>query len=168
MTLNEMIDARRSVRKYKSTPLPREVLQEVLDAGRRAPSAKNQQNWHFTAVESTALRQGLVDACFGQAMVGQAPVCLVVWASEDQSMPCGQSAASVDCSIATSFMVLKATELGLGTCWLGAFNPNLVKSMLNLPGGATVVAVMPLGYADEAPAPRGRKPLEEISDIREE
>lgn len=168
MTLNEILRKRRSIRQYKPDPLPAETIQQVLEAGRLAPSGKNQQNWHFTVVTSGALRGRMVDACLGQAMVGQAPAVLVVWAGSDSMMHCNQSAATVDCSIATTCMMLKATELGIGTCWLGAFNADGVKNILNLPEGAVVVAVLTMGIPDEAPFARSRKPLPEISDIREE
>lgn len=166
MTFDQIVSSRRSVRKYKADPVPEKDLTAILEAGRLAPSAKNTQNWHFTAVQNAAAREKLVDACSGQAMVGEAPVALVVWAESDRLMSCGQSAASVDCSIALSFMMLKATELGLGTCWLGAFDPEAVKTVLGLPAEATVVSVMPVGYADEAPAARPRKALGEVSEVR--
>lgn len=166
MTLDQTILNRRSIRKYQSRPVPRETLNQVLEAGRLAPSAKNQQDWHFTVVESAALRAQLAEACCGQQMVAQAPVTLVLWSQAERVMNCGQSMASVDCSIALSFMLLKAAELGLGTCWLGAFYADRVREVLQLPQDATVVAVTPLGWPDEQPAARARKPLEEICDYR--
>ena len=81
-------------------------------------------------------------------------------------MGCGQSAATVDCSIALSFMLLRATELGLGSCWLGAFDANAVKRTLALPEDAVVVAVTPLGHPAEQPAPRPRKNPSEVFDLR--
>ena len=75
---------------------------------------------------------------------------------------CGQSTATIDCSIALSFMILEATELGLGTCWLGSVDPETVKEVLDLPKDYTVVAVSPLGYPAEVPAPRPRKSIDQI------
>lgn len=167
MTFDEIVRSRRSIRSYKNDPVPRAQLVAVLEAGRLAPSARNVQSWQFTAVQNAALRAQLVAACGGQKMVGEAPVVLVVWASTDFMMNCGQSSAAVDCSIALSFMMLKAAELGLGTCWLGYFFADQVKAVLGLPENATVVAVTPLGLPNEAPDARPRKTLEEVSAILE-
>lgn len=153
MTFDEILAARRSVRKYTDEAVSDGDLSAVLQAGRLAPSAKNEQRWHFTAVKDAATRERLVAACKGQGMVGEAPVDLVIWAENDRLMGCGQSTASIDCAIALSFMMLKATELGLGTCWLGAFSAPEVKDILALPQEAIVVAVMPLGHPAESPAP---------------
>lgn len=167
MTLDDIIQKRRSIRRYENRSIDRAMLMQVLDAGRLAPSARNAQTWHFTAVENQDLRAQLVPACNNQAMIGEAPVSLVVWSRGERTMGCGQSTASVDCSIALSFMMLKATELGLGTCWLGAFDARAVKSALSLPEDAVVVAVSPMGWPAERPEPRPRKMIDEVVDIIE-
>lgn len=166
MTVMEAIEARRSVRSYSSRPVTQQELEAVLEAGRLAPSARNRQAWHFTAVRDAALRARLMAACKDQKQVGEAPVTLVVWAEDDPVMACGQSASTVDCSIALSFMLLRAAELGLGTCWLGAFDAGMVREVLGLPAGAVPVAVTPLGHPAEQPAARPRKAPEEVWDIR--
>ena len=157
MTFDEIVKARRSIRAYKDTPVERDTLLAVLEAGRLAPSARNRQEWHFTVVTNQKLREQLAVACCGQSMVAQAPAAIVVWGTKEHVMTCKQSAASVDCSIALTHMMLKATELGLGTCWLGAFKADEVSQALSLPADAIIVAVTPLGYPDEAPAARPRK-----------
>ena len=167
MTFNEIVKTRRSIRAYKDTPIERDTLLSVLEAGRLAPSARNRQDWHFTVVTNQKLREQLALACCGQAMVSQAPVAIVIWCSKEDMMTCRQSAATVDCSIALTVMMLKATELGLGTCWLGAFKANEVSRVLNLPPGSVIVAVTPLGYPDETPAARPRKSPDLIYDFRE-
>ena len=167
MTFDELIRLRRSIRSYEERSVSRESINKVLEAGRLAPSASNGQNWHFTAVTNPVLRHRLMEACSNRKQVGQAPLTLVIWATTDRQMRCGQSTASVDCSIAMTFMMLKAADLGLGTCWLGAFDADMVKQVLNLDDSAVVVAVTPLGYPAESPEAKPRKPLEEISDIRE-
>lgn len=166
MTVLEAIQSRRSIRRYSSRPVEPEALERVLEAGRLAPSARNQQTWHFTVVRDSALRQQLMAACREQPQVGQAPVTLVIWSDVDRKMDCGQSAATVDCSIALSFMMLQATAEGLGTCWLGAFSAPEVQRVLSLPATATVVAVTPLGYPEEAPEARPRKTAAEVIDLR--
>jgi nitroreductase len=113
-------------------------------------------------VRNHDLRQKMVAACGDQGMVGEAAVNLVVCGVNDRPMLCGQGINAIDCSIAAAFMMLKATELGLGTCWLGRFSAGLVREILGIPAADTVVAVLPLGYAAEAPDARGRKALKEF------
>lgn len=166
MTLDECIRNRRSVREYLPDAVSEEALQEILEAGRLAPSARNRQNWMFTVVERESLKNELADAYYNPPMLRQAPLTLVVWAQESAVMSCGHDAAVVDCSIALSFMILKATELGLGTCWLGAFDAEKAKEVLMLPANSVVVAMTPLGHPAEETPPRPRKQLEELADIR--
>ncbi len=162
MSVMECIEKRRSIRKYANKPLEKEKLEQVLEAGRKAPSARNRQEWKFIAVTDPKLRAHMPEACCGQAMVGEAPVDLVVCATKTGIMNCGQESATVDCSIAMSFMMLEATELGLGTCWLGAFDADAVSKLLNLPEDWIPVVVSPLGYPGEEPTVRPRKDEAEV------
>lgn len=162
MTVTQAIQTRKSIRKYDAKPVEQEKLTRVLEAGRLAPSAMNRQDWKILAVTEQDKIIKMQDACMGQKQVGMAPVTLVVCANNDVIMNCGQSKASVDCSIAMSFMMLAATEQGLGTCWLGAFEADKVRSVLDIPEDYTVVAVSPLGYRAEDPAPKPRKSAEEV------
>ena len=166
MTVFEAIQQRKSIRNYLSEPVEKEKLNQVLEAGRLAPSARNQQNWHFFAITDSLTRQKLSDACCGQRQVAQAPVALVICATQPiREMNCGHPAETIDCSIALSFMILEAAELGLGTCWLGAFHADEVKKVLDLPQSYTVIAVSPLGYPAQIPNPQPRKSKEEVITI---
>lgn len=80
----------------------------------------------------------------------------------EEKLSCGQYAYTVDLSIATSFMILEATELGLGTCWLGGFDENMVKKILDIPEEIRIVAMTTIGYPSEHPQPRPRKTSDEI------
>lgn len=162
MAVLNVIKTRKSIRKYKDTPVEAEKLTNVLEAARLAPSARNLQDWKFIAVTDTEKRLALQEACGGQRQVGQAPVTLVVCANNDSVMSCGQSKTTIDCSIAMSFMLLQAEEEGLGMCWLGHFYEDKVKAVLNIPDDYIVVAVSPLGYADEDPVRKPRKAAEEV------
>ena len=162
MAVLDVIKTRKSIRKYKDTPVEAEKLANVLEAARLAPSARNLQDWKFIAVTQEDLRLQLQRACGSQRQVGQAPVTLVVCANNDMVMSCGQSKTTIDCSIAMSFMLLQAEEEKLGMCWLGHFNAEEVKKILNIPQDYIVVAVSPLGYADEDPAPKPRKAAGEV------
>ena len=162
MTLSEIIRERRSIREYEAKPVPRDELLKVLEAGRMAPSSRNKQNWNITVVENEELRHKLVEASLGQPLAAKAPAMIVLWATGGLVMSCGQITATVDCSIALSFMMLKAAELGLGTCWMGGYDPEAVKKVLGLPEDAAVVAMTPIGYPAETPNPTPRKPMDEI------
>jgi len=157
------IESRRSIRKYLTKDVEQEKIDKIIESARIAPSAANRQEWKFIIVKDQSTRDKLVEACNGQSFVAQAPVFIAACSTESEKlMPCGQYAYTVDLSVALSFMILEATELGLGTCWLGAFNEEKVKSILNIPEDIRVVGLTPVGYPDENPDPRPRKSLEEI------
>ena len=157
------ISNRRSVRAYKDSEVEDEKLGKVLDAARLAPSASNRQEWKFIVVRGKETRKKLKKAALGQAFVAQAPVVIVACATEtERVMACGQSAYTVDVSIACAYMILQAFELGLGTCWLGAFNEGEVKDILKIPEHIRVVTMIPLGYPDQPPLMKSRKSLDEI------
>lgn len=163
MDVFEAISKRRSIRKYKNTEVEEDKLDKILESARIAPSAGNRQEWKFLVVKDQKTRDKLVDAANGQKFLGEAPVTIVAISTESERvMPCGQFAYTVDLSIAVSFMILEATELGLGTCWLGAYSEEEVKKVLDIPEEIRVPAIFTLGYADEDPEPRPRKQLSEI------
>ena len=134
MDVFEAVTQRKSIRKYKDKEIEKEKLIKVLESARIAPSASNRQEWKFIVVKDEDTRSRLVSAAHYQKFVGQAPVTIVACSTESERiMPCGQHAYTVDLSIAVSFMMLEATELGLGTCWLGAFDEEAVKEILGIP-----------------------------------
>lgn len=162
MDVLSAIGGRRSIRKYSSKPVEEEKLLKVLEAARLSPSAKNRQEWRFIVVRELKTRMKLTEA-IGQPFVGEAPIILVCCGTEVESiMRGGQPRYTVDLSIATAYMILEAYEQGLGTCWLGSYDENKVKEVLGIPEGVRIVAITPLGYPNESPAPRPRKQLNEI------
>ncbi len=163
MEVFKAITNRRSIRKYKNSDIEDEKVAKILEAARLAPSATNRQEWKFIVVKNGETRENLVDAAKGQKFIAEAPVIIVACSTEsDNIMPCGQYAYTVDLSIAMSFIILEATELGLGTCWLGAFNEVEVRNILDIPKEVRVVGMTTLGYPGEEPASRSRKNSEEI------
>lgn len=163
MDVFEAINERKSIRNYKSTEIEADKLEKILESARLAPSAANRQEWKFLVVKDQDTRNRLVEAANGQKFVGQAPITIVACSTESERiMPCGQHAYTVDLSIAVSFMILEAAELGLGTCWLGAFDEGKVKEILSIPEDIRVPAMFTLGYADEKPAPRPRKDIDDL------
>ena len=157
------ISQRSSVRAYKNTDIGEEKLKKILEAARLSPSSSNHQEWKFIVVKNKETRKNLANAAFGQSFIGEAPVVIVACATESKSiMTCGQPAYTVDISIACAFMILQAYELGLGTCWIGAFKEDKVKKILKIPEHVRVLAMTPLGYPNQPPSQQFRKSLDQI------
>lgn len=163
MSFLELAASRVSVRGYTSAPLADGDVEKVLEAGRLAPSAANRQPWHFIVVREEAQRRALGEA-YTKEWFLQAPVILVVcvepgkaWKRSD-----GKSYADVDGAIAMDHMTLCAADLGLGTCWIGAFDAAKVRAALGLPEGVEPLAMTPLGRPADAGRPKTRKALSEI------
>ena len=164
MNILETIRVRRSIRRYRPDPVEREKLQRILEAGRLAPSAVNKQPWHFIVVTNSSVRQSL-KASYSQDWFVKAPVIIVAcadtgraWVRRD-----GEEYWKVDLAIALQNMILCATEEGLGTCWIGAFNEESARSVLKVPEKVRIVAMTPLGYPDERKGEvSDRKPLRDI------
>lgn len=162
MNVSDAIRNRYSVRKFKSTLLEETVLQKVLEAGRLAPSAKNMQTWQFVLVTQTENLEKMAEICLGQEFVGTAPAVIAICSNEHRVMSSGQPVDAVNPAIAMSFMMLQATELGLGMCWIGSFNAEKARTMLDLDDSWVVSAISPIGYPDEPSTPRLRKPMDQV------
>ena len=157
------ISQRSSVRAYKTTDVEEDKLKKVLEAARLSPSASNRQEWKFIVIRNKDARKKLAKAAFGQSFIGEAPIVIVACGTEPKAMlGCGQPTHTVDVSIACSYMILQAQELGLGTCWIGAFREDETKKILNIPEHVRVVAMIPLGYPNQPPSKKFRKSLDQI------
>jgi nitroreductase len=162
MTVFEAIKKRYSCRNYKSEPVSEDKLDVLLEAARLAPSAHNAQDWKLVVIKDAEKRKALSEAA-GQSFIAEAPVIITaVGLKPGYVMPCGTPAYVVDLAIAIDHMTLVATELGLGTCWIGAFSEGKVRKVLNIPKECKVVVLLPVGYPDDKPSPKSRKELEEI------
>ena len=165
MSVLEVIRKRRSTRKYKPESIPDDVLRRVMEAARLAPSGKNLQPWHFIVVKDQDMKERLAVASAHQSFIADAPVIIVACAFPENSyakMGRYMKSWPVDVAVAVDHLMLQAEEEGLGTCWIGSFHEDEVKSLLEVPEDVRVLALTPLGYADETPRDRGRKNLEEI------
>jgi nitroreductase len=165
MDLMEAIKTRRSIRKFRETLVPENLLKEVLNAARLAPSADNAQPWKIIVVRDEQMKQKVTQACNGQKFLVQAPVVLVVCGIPEEAfqMVGGyMSSHVIDASIALDHVTLAAHSLGLGTCWVAWFKEEKVKDILGIPEDVRVVALTPLGYPDESPERPPRKNLEEL------
>ncbi len=163
MDLFDVIVQRRSVRSYEDRAVEDDKLAQVLEAARLAPSAGNRQEWRFVVVRDAELRRKLMEAARGQQFVGDAPVVIAACAPEHgHVMSCGHPSFLVDVSIALEHIALAARALGLGTCWVGAFEQRLVRDALGIPDSVEVVQLMALGYPTDWPDPKDRKDMDEI------
>ncbi len=163
MAFNELIKKRYSVRTYKSAPVEDEKLQQVLEAARLAPTAANRQPIQFIVLR-TAGRADDLKRMYQKDWLSQAPlvVCACAVAAGAWVRMDNKNYSEVDATIAMDHLILAATELGLGTCWIAHFDPQAVRDVLKLPEGVEPIALTPLGYADDQPREKKRKPLSEL------
>ena len=148
MNVLDAIRTRRSVRRYKSDPLGPDVLAAMRQALRLAPSAGNNQPWHFVLVTRQDLRRRLAREAARSEWIGDAPVLVVACGLPErayQHMGGSGNSVDVDVAIALDHLTLAAVEAGLGTCWIGAFDEAAVKRLLGVPTGVRVIALTPLG-----------------------
>ena len=163
MDFQELIRRRYSVRAYRSEPVSEEALARILEAGRLAPTAANRQPFRIVVLDAAGRRQAL-GRVYARPWFLQAPVVLCVcgvpeeaWVRKD-----GRSHMDVDAAIVMDHLILAAADAGLGTCWIGAFDPQAAREVLGLPPEAEPIAFTPLGYPADEPRPKKRKALEEI------
>ena len=192
MDVKEAIATRRSIRWYDGRKIPAGIISEVLDAARRAPSGCNAQPWRFCLVQDPKIVELLKKyKAFPQAFVYKAPAIIVCCGDaaayagryggenqvEDGTVPedpeerkamfstvMGKNATRTirDVSIASAFLVLRATELGLGTSYIGLIDEAAIRKALNLPEGLVIPFVITIGYAAQIPS---RTPRKELKDI---
>ena len=154
MEFEKVIEKRRSIRKYKDTPVPKEQLIKILEAARIAPSASHRQPWHFIVVEDKEKIRKLAKSKWAEAPA------MIVGLADTEASP---NWCSNDLGIAIEHMVLEATNLGLGTCWMGQTGrEDLIRELLDIPDKFRPVAVVPIGVPDETPSPKERKSLDDI------
>ena len=174
MTLDEILEARRSIRGYISQPVNEEDIKAIFESARVAPSACNSQTWRFIAVTDRTVIQKIAQEgmrlVVRNAWIETAPLIIVgcsqldILANRIGSLVTGIEYYQIDLGIAMEHIVLKATELGLGTCWIGWFNEKKIKEILEIPKTIKVLALLTVGYpkdTDETSVKK-RKPLEEI------
>ena len=163
MDFKELIRARYSCRAYRDDPVEEEKLAAVLEAARLAPTACNRQAFRLYVVP-TAKRQQALQQLYGREWLAQAPLLIGIagepgrnWVRRD-----GRNYVDVDCAIAMDHLILQAADLGLGTCWIGAFDSAAARQLLELPPDWEPIAFTPLGYPADKIRPKTRKPLEEL------
>jgi nitroreductase len=164
MDVMEAVVSRKSVRAYLDRAVEKEKLDRVLEAARMAPSASNRQEWRFVVVTDAEKRRRLAEEAAGQRFIAEAPVLIAACAQSDgKIMRCGQACYPIDVAIAIDHLTLAAVAEGLGTCWIGSFDPELVRQILGIPKEIVVVELLPLGYPEDPRAvAKSRLPMETI------
>lgn len=165
MDFRDLVAARYSVRAYRPDPVPEPLLRQVLEAARLAPSACNRQPFRVVVIHTRG-REAELLRVYPKPWFVEPPfvlaVCAVPGEAWVRSRYDGWSAAETDATIATDHMLLAAADLGLGTCWVAAFDPVAAREVLGLPEGVVPVAFTPLGWPADSAGPKERKPLEDL------
>ena len=164
MEYSELIAARYSVRAYRPDPVEDEKVQLILEAARLAPTAANRQPIQLVVMHTKG-REAEIGKIYHRPWFVQAPIVIGVcaissmaWVRESDRF----NARLIDAAIVTDHLVLAATNLGLGTCWVAAFNVEAARSVLQLPPEAEPIIFIPLGYPADQPGPKIRKPLTDL------
>ena len=165
MNVTESIHSRRSIRKFKDTPVPRELLFRLADAGRLAPSASNLQAWKFLFITEPDLVSKA--DLFSPGLNGKPPVILVICSDMEYALKHGSRNSEIygcmmDASMAAENIMLEALEAGLGTCAIKSYNDAAIRKLLRIPETYRIEMLMSIGYPEGEPRIPRRKPLEEV------
>jgi nitroreductase len=172
--LQRIMAWRTSVRRFDPRPVPDHEVRELAEAARAAPSAQNGQPWRFVAVRGAESREALARAALSglfrrSAFVARAPLVIALCADRTGAAAAAMTVKDgamyqLDCGIAGEHLVLRAAELGIGTCWVGWFNRRAAARSLGAPRGVRVVALIAAGYPEPgtSPRPRPREPLSRL------
>jgi nitroreductase len=167
MNTLDAINARRSVRRYLEKPVEFEKLTTILDAATKAPSAGNLQDWKFIVIVDQGLIKQVADYSVEQYWIQSAPALIIVCATpEKHEMYYGLRGKRLyniqDCAAAIENILLTATDLGLGSCWIGAFEEDKIRALFSIPIDVRPQAIISLGYSDEIPKDRQLVPIENV------
>ncbi|MHA1341486.1 MAG: nitroreductase family protein [Promethearchaeota archaeon] len=164
MDFEDVIRKRRSIRRFKENKVPDEIIKDILEAARLAPTWANMQGVRFIVVDEKDKLEEL-KAAINQRWTKTAP-CFIVACIEPRKSGKNKNGLeyfTVDAAICMEHIILAATNKGLGTCWIGYFDEEQTKKILKIPKRTRVIAMTPIGYPDQEPKPQDRKSLEEIA-----
>jgi len=159
MNCIERVLNRRSIRKFKNEPVSEEVMNNILEAGRRSPSATNKQPWHFVIARDHKEKEACSFRGFNRFATDASFVAVGLY---KQSEVIIEKLSLMDVTIALQNMVVAAWVQGVGSCWMGAFDEKKLKDTLNLPVDSRIVGAVAFGIPDENPSQPAKKPLSEI------
>ncbi len=157
MDIFEAIKGRRSIRKYTKDPVPLDLVEKILDAGRWAPSASDRQPWSFIIIKDKELKRKVAEASTSGKFLADAPIGIAV-VIDPQLSP--RSGGVEDGANATQNMLLAAHALGLGACWIGSYNSvyeEKVKTILSIPKNKRLLSIISLGFPTEFPTKTGKE-----------
>jgi nitroreductase len=152
MDFSTLIEKRYSARAYESKPVENEKLQQVLNAARLAPTGGNRQYFKLVVMHTADRRDDML-RIYNKEWFAQSPIVIAACAAPDYKLNIG---------IVMDHLILAATELGLGTCWIGAFNRDAAREILQLPDDIEPIILTTLGYAADSLRPKKRKSLDEL------
>jgi len=162
MAILEAIGRRYSCRAYQDKAVEQEKLDEIFEAARLAPSAKNLQDWRFVVVRDAKTKVRLAEAANNQTFLSKAGVIIIACSNNRYVMAGGQAVGPIDVAIALEHISLQAAELGLGTCWIGSYQEEKVRAIAGIPDDIQIIELMGLGYpADKRKEPK-RQAIEDI------
>jgi len=168
MEFTELIRSRESIRNYEpGRPVPKEILEKILDAGRLAPSACNNQPWRFLVISSPAMLEK-IRACYHREWYRDAPHILVVLGLKDKAWirsSDGYNSIETDIAIAMTHIILAAENEGVGTCWIANYDPALLHQALNPGKDEVIFGIIPLGYTRTGYVKTGTKKRKSLSEI---
>ena len=158
MNALEAIAQCRSVRSYRPDPVSQELIDKVVDAGRRAPTARNVQPWEFVVVTDAQMRASLAELCDYGRFIKESPVCIITYCHDTKYY-------LEDGCAAIENMLIAATALGLGTCWVAGdkkeYAPAIARN-LKVPDAYRLIGLIALGYAADSGEPTKKRPLDEV------
>jgi len=171
MELSDVIKKRRSVRRFDpSGEVTDEQIKNIISAGIFAPSSGNTQCWRFIVVRDADIKNRLSREAGHQRFISDSPVVIVVCADLGRSAAYGERGINTyslqDTAAAIENMLLTITDIGLASCWVGAFDEAVAAKLLNLPKHIRPVAMLPIGRAAEEPKMPHRRPIDEVTDWR--
>jgi len=153
MEFQKVINVRRAVRGYKSDPIPEKAMDLMKEAIRRAPTGNNHQSFKVVFVRNASLRMQIAEKACHQAFISEAPVIAVVFSEKGQEF---------NAAIVTDHMVLAATSEGIGTCWVGWFEREIIESLFPQYNDMVPCILVPMGYANDVAEDKPRKSMDEI------
>jgi nitroreductase len=155
----EIIKSRRSIRNYRKEKIKEDEIIKILEAGRWAPSASNNQPWRFIVVNDEQLIKKIGDACrilTINSFVENSKVLVIIYSEKKHRW------VDLDCGMCAQNMMLEAHSLGIGSCFIGAFREKKIKELVNLPDQFNVVGIITFGYKESEKEPTPRLNLEDL------
>ena len=155
----ELIKSRRSIRGYEKRPISKEILSDIIDAARLAPSANNMQPWEFTVITEKATLTGIADLTSWGKFIKEAAAAIIVSGNSESPH------IVEDCSAATENILLAARAYKVGSCWVAGYKraySEHIQKLLGMPKEQEVVSIIGLGYYYANPEPINKRPLEKV------